>query len=204
MTVVVLQSTFKCATCASDLDRHAQKCLKCDTWQNWRRFVPASQLTIALLISLISVISAVVPPTLGYLANRSHTYVRILGERELQAAQNAYPQKAILVLVANNGKRPSLVKSASISFEGINAAPTELVIHEADQKLVSPEKQVLFHLTTDEVARTKAVSSAPVYATITVTVEETDVRGNLVEAAPEHRVAATIIADWMERYVPAN
>lgn len=207
MTVNLLRNAFRCVICASEIDRTAQKCLKCETWQNWKRFVPASQLTIALLLSLISVTSAVVPPALGYLTNRSHTYVRILGEGELKTDADAYPQKAILLLVANNGRRPSIVKSASISFENINAAPTDLEIHEAEKKLVLPEQQLLFHLTADQIARTSApagIAASPVYATITVTVEETDIRGNLFDAKPAHRVAATTIADWMDRYVPSQ
>jgi hypothetical protein len=204
VTVESLPTPFKCVICASELDVSAQKCLKCQTWQNWKRFVPASQLTIALLLSLISVISATVPPALGYFANHSHTYVRVLGESELQEP-GAYPQQSILVLVANNGKRPSIVKSASISFENLNAAPTELEIHETDQKLIPPEKQLFFHLTADAVERTATrTSSEPITAIVTMTVEETDVRGNLVTATPKHRVPAALIGNWMARYASAK
>lgn len=197
----------KCRYCASELNDGARKCLECESWQNLMRFVPASQLTLALLISLISVLSAVVPPALAHFANHSHTYVRILGDEALPVEGSPFPEPTILLLVANNGKRPSLVKSASISFEGINAAPAELEIRENNKRLIGPGEQVPLHVTVVQVERTKAAAAASpesVYATITVVVEETNVRGDFVDAALTHRVATTLIPEWMDRYVKSN
>jgi hypothetical protein len=201
-----------CRICKSTLKAPgAQKCLDCESWQNWKRILPGGQLTLALLISLISVLSATVPPALAHFANRSRTYVRILGESTFQQDENAHPETAILLLVSNNGKRPSIVKSASIAFDGIDAAPVALTILDGDKKLVLPEKQVQLHVTAEHpISRTNGISRDDLLnslgkgqAIITVDVEETGVDGNFFDASPppEHRIAATMISEWMDRNV---
>jgi ribulose-5-phosphate 4-epimerase/fuculose-1-phosphate aldolase/ribosomal protein L40E len=49
--------TKRCNTCASEIPIAASKCVKCGTYQNYRRYFEFGNSTIALLIALISVIS---------------------------------------------------------------------------------------------------------------------------------------------------
>lgn len=200
-----LQDGIPCRACGAMLERGRRRCSDCSEWQSVRRFLPASQLTIALVISLISVISAAVPPVLAYYANRSQTFVRVLGDGTYPGE---VPEHTIVVLAANNGKRPSFVKSASIRFKGIDAAPTQLHILNVDSKLILPESQVRLHLTAIHVAhrgtKDKILESlATGTATVTVVVEETDIRGNFFDAAPapSHVIKAIEIYEWMAAHV---
>lgn len=205
-----LQEGVPCRACGAMIEQGRRRCSECSEWQTARRFLPASQLTLALVISLISVLTAAVPPVLAYFANRSNTFVRVLGDGTYQPEGASREERTILILAANNGKRPSIVRSASIRFTGIGAAPTELSILNIDQKLILPEHQVLLHLTADRVDRTGGSTRKQILdaldqaqAIVTVVVEETDIRGNFFDAAPppHHVIDANRIYEWMNRHV---
>lgn len=48
-----------CWACLSPLKKQQKVCLNCNSWQNWRRFVSASNTSVALLIALLSVLTLV-------------------------------------------------------------------------------------------------------------------------------------------------
>ncbi len=51
----------KCKVCASLIQKDAKKCLNCDSYQDFRRYLGASHTTLALLIALISVLTTTFP-----------------------------------------------------------------------------------------------------------------------------------------------
>ncbi len=55
-----------CWACETDLTDHQNKCLECESWQNWRRFIAISDSSLALLVALLSVLTVVVPVLAPY------------------------------------------------------------------------------------------------------------------------------------------
>jgi ribosomal protein L40E len=56
-TPEIQDQTKNCKVCASEIPLAASKCVKCGSYQNYRRYFEFGNSTIALLIALISVIS---------------------------------------------------------------------------------------------------------------------------------------------------
>lgn len=48
-----------CWACLTPLKKHQKVCLKCNSWQNWRRHISISNTSVALLIALLSVVTLV-------------------------------------------------------------------------------------------------------------------------------------------------
>ncbi|HYR27641.1 MAG TPA: hypothetical protein VEU30_04205 [Thermoanaerobaculia bacterium] len=205
-----------CRVCGSSLVKGTIRCDTCNSFQNWRRLAPASQVTLALILSIISLLSAVLPPLYNYLTNRSETYVRVLGSEDFLKEGEAEPDAAIVVLVANNGKRASFVKSATLTF----AKKGKDVIHASDAEhlevldkdaLILPDKPLRLHFDGSMLARldkrTKQTVMNEVLAgrlvTLTVTVEETGRDGKPFDASVPHTFKADKIYKWMDARVPS-
>ena len=205
-----LQTGVPCRVCGSTIEMWCRRCSQCGEWQSRRRFIPASQVTLALVLSLLSVLSATVPPVMAYFGNRSQTYVRIVGEAQYAANPDDIPEQAVRVLVVNNGKRPSMVKSAVISFPGLAAEETPLVVLNAADALILPEKHAYILLSSDSVRRKGSATKQQILdalatgkARIDLNVEETDRNGNFYDAAPppHHTIDAARLTEWMKAHV---
>src|SRR5687768_6879214 len=59
-----LQSGDACHSCGATIEKGSRGC-GCGAWQNWRRFFSGLEVTIALMLSLVSVIGATVGPVLN-------------------------------------------------------------------------------------------------------------------------------------------
>ncbi|MBS7837231.1 hypothetical protein [Wohlfahrtiimonas chitiniclastica] len=51
------ESKRKCIECASQINKDAIVCMNCKAYQNWRRFIPVGNTTLALAIAFISVLT---------------------------------------------------------------------------------------------------------------------------------------------------
>lgn len=100
------ESVTECRTCREPLRPGARKCTKCDSFQDWRRFLSLSTSTLALIIALISVTSAVGPGI-----------VRMFkGERSALAISYIAPvDEGILLLASNEGTRPAVIHAVSFA-----------------------------------------------------------------------------------------
>jgi len=49
-----------CVVCYEQIDQRAHLCNECNNYQDWRRYLQFSQLTLALLVALASVVSSIV------------------------------------------------------------------------------------------------------------------------------------------------
>jgi predicted nucleic acid-binding Zn ribbon protein len=96
-----------CPVCAHPMPAGARKCTECDEWQTFRRFVPASQTGLALVLALISIISIVGPPFVRWMWPDSETHVYIVSG-ELKSLQAA---------ISNTGRRPAILRSYRVSFD---------------------------------------------------------------------------------------
>src|SRR4051794_7150620 len=168
------QEGHACRSCGVPMPASAKRCPECKTLQNWRANIPDSQVVLALLVSLVAVISAVAPAAYQAWNNRSDTYVRAIGQTTID--NDSIP--VLLVLVANNGGRPALVRGASMVGKGLPIALTPLTIVDPTQELVLPSRTAMLRLTALEIntpmhgeALGKLLAKGDV--TINVDIEET-------------------------------
>lgn len=129
--------TKTCRICAEEIAFAALKCNECDSYYGWRRFVPASQVTLSLLIALISIIATVGPAVKKLLFPHSHTSVTIIDGNS----------KDLLLSVTNSGYRPAVLREFEIEFEDIDliaASPPAIIAKE--QSLVAAEKSHVVEL----------------------------------------------------------
>jgi hypothetical protein len=190
-----------CRSCGVPMPAAAKRCPECKTLQNWRAHIPDSQVVLALLVSLISVVSAVAPAAYNAWNNRSDAYVRAIGHT-IDNDSNL----VLLVLVANNGGRPALVRGASLVGKGLPIGRTPLTILDPTQKLVLPSKATMLRLTTLQIdtpmTRDSLLELLPKgEVTVSIDVEETgrlgtrfvrrqsdDIKGAEIEALVQKRV----------------
>lgn len=202
-----------CRVCGASIGKKAIRCSECQSFQNWRRWVPASQVTLALLISLVSLGSATVPHIYRHYTNHSETHVRVLRYEPFLRKGAAFPEPSIVVLVMNTGKRPSLVKSALLQFDkkGPNAIhATDATLEVADQDVVvKPDEPMQLHFTGGMLGRRDGKTKKDVLdevqegrrATLVVTVEETNRNGKQFDAPVPHTFNADKIDKWMDARV---
>lgn len=158
-----------CRSCGLTMPASAKRCPECKAFQNWRAFVPDNQVVLALLVSLISILSAVVPAAYKAWNNRSDAYVRVIGHT---VDNDSNP--VLLVLVANNGGRPALIRGATLVGKGLPIGSTPLTILDPTQELVLPSKATMLRLTTLDIntpAKRDALLALLPKGEITVSVE---------------------------------
>jgi hypothetical protein len=179
----------------------AKRCPECRAFQNWRAWIPGSEVVLALLVSLISILSAVAPAAYRAWNNRSDAYVRVIGHT-LDNDSNP----VLLVLVANDGGRPALVRGATMVGNGLPIGITPLTILDPTQELVLPSKSTMLRLTTLEL-NTKARRD-PLLALlpkgeiiVSVEVEETGRLGRRVTRQQSDVAKGAQIAELVQKRV---
>jgi predicted nucleic acid-binding Zn ribbon protein len=208
----VLQEGKPCRVCGATIDNDAKRCSACQSWQKWwRRLVPASEVALALILSIISVTAAIARPIIDYLSNRSNTYIRVVGDYSYKDPDASLAEDTIKVLVTNTGKRDSVIKSASITFdENLDAAPAQLQLMKSDPLVVEPGKHVEIHLvgpvsrlhgkTKDQVL--KQLEQPGHVAKITMTIVETDRHDIATDTLRKHEdFDLSKIKQWMIAHV---
>jgi hypothetical protein len=165
-----------CRSCGLAMPVSAKRCPECKAFQDWRAAVPGGEVVLALILSLVSVISAVAPAAYTAWNNRSDTYVRFIAESTMENKNDPIP--VLTVLVVNNGGRPALVRRASLTGNGLPIDANELRILNATDKLVLPAKTAMLRLTTTQLKARKRRNDLLAMlnqgsVTITVDVEET-------------------------------
>lgn len=193
----------QCASCGVPLPLNAKRCNVCQIYQNGvRRWIPQTQLTLALVLSLISILAAVVPPAVRWWNDRSVTEARVSGVEEHKPEEMAATVPMIRVAVTNRGTRPSYVRKATITFAealGFGKDELPLEIAEVRERYVRPDETAYLHLASkDFVAKGIAADVLKTNnVTITLHVEETRrLGGRGIEERPD-TVAASEIERWI-------
>lgn len=203
-----LQKADPCVACGAPIPCGCRRCSECGSWQNWRRYFQGLEVSFALILSFISVVSAVSPLVVHYWTNHSETYVRILGSSQY-AEENQLKEATILVLAANNGKRMSFVDSARLTFAGVDLKPATLRVRNISKQAVAPETNVELHLTGSiltangrEVTEVMdAVARGAGEVTLDMTVHETDRNGHVVVKHRTDQRPAKLLYQWMVKHV---
>ncbi|HEY6138434.1 MAG TPA: zinc ribbon domain-containing protein [Thermoanaerobaculia bacterium] len=190
-----------CRSCGMAMPASAKRCPECRAFQNWRALVPDNQVVLALLVSLISILSAVAPAAYKAWNNRSNAYVRVIGHT-LDNDSNP----VLLVLVANDGGRPALVRGAAMAGKGLPIGTTPLTILDPTQELVLPSKSTMLRLTTLDIntpaKRDALLALLPAgEITVTVEVEETGRLGRRVIRQQSDVAKGVQIAELVQKRV---
>ncbi|HVR37584.1 MAG TPA: hypothetical protein VMU84_00700 [Thermoanaerobaculia bacterium] len=202
----------KCRHCSASIPEKAFRCNDCGTFQNWRRWIPASEVTLALILSIISVLSAIIPPVVNYLSNQSETYTHVVGTGKIGE------EPTIRVLVTNSGKRSSYVKSGRILFDRkddktrIDAVDTDLNVQNRDEALIPPGEHAIIHLSADSVGRLNGKTRDQVLTQVNaggevavrLVVEETGPDGDPFDSKPQNSIKAGELYDWLSRRVSSQ
>ncbi len=105
-------SKTKCTTCQSEIECGALKCMHCDSFQDWRRYITFSHSLVALIVALVSVMGLAIP----VIVDTFHTPksdIKISAESCNQASGG---HLHFNLLVTNKGDRPGFIKDLTISF----------------------------------------------------------------------------------------
>jgi hypothetical protein len=97
--------TKKCAICAEPILAEAKKCIHCGSYQSWHERINFSVTILSLLVALIAVITAAVPP------------IKTLFVPTIAAFRFSDPSfrpGAVTVMATNVGAQPAILDSAFI------------------------------------------------------------------------------------------
>lgn len=94
----------QCTTCGEEIAQSARKCIHCDSFQDWRRYLAFSSTVLALLVALLSVATVAAPVFRDLLTTK---------DSELVASFQGFnsDDEAVFV-VSNSGNRPGTVGEA--------------------------------------------------------------------------------------------
>lgn len=94
-----------CATCGEPIALSARKCIHCDAYQDWRRYLAFSSTVLALLIALLSVATVAVPVLRDVL---------IAKDSDLVGSFQGLSDNEAVFVVSNSGNRPGTVGEAFV------------------------------------------------------------------------------------------
>lgn len=99
------RSEKKCRICMEPILLSATKCRFCGSYQNWRRYLQSSQVVLALLVALVSVVSLSVP----IIKNAMTPDDSDLSLTYLDRADITVP-----IIASNKGSRPAVLNPSAI------------------------------------------------------------------------------------------
>ena len=111
--------TKSCSTCALTIPEKARKCTKCDSFQDWRKYIAFSTTNLALMTALLSV-ATLAGPNIFNLFGTNNSDLRV----SFQGIQD----NAAIVLIANTGNRPGSAGNATIALDSWGEKGIALVV----------------------------------------------------------------------------
>ncbi len=103
------QDSKTCKICQKAMPKKADYCNECKSYQDWRRHIPGSQVTLSLLIALVAVLTPAVTVVNWILDYPSHT----------SAALVTADAGKIVLIVWNTGRKPSAVTRCQLLYSGV-------------------------------------------------------------------------------------
>jgi hypothetical protein len=97
----------ECSTCFEPIDARAKKCLRCDSYQDWRRRLYIGSSVLALLVALVSVIAVAMPAVLMFFTPKDSNL-----EVEFHGSQG----NRVFAVVANSGNRAGTITASRLYF----------------------------------------------------------------------------------------
>lgn len=124
-----MPNEVECIVCKEKIRRGAQKCIKCSSFQNWRRHFDFSALILSILTALISVSTTAFTVLHFVISDRSDPRFSIL----------TFQPDKIEIESYNVGNRAAILRNVNISQikNGIPDPPIDLTPEDADP-IISP------------------------------------------------------------------
>jgi RNA polymerase subunit RPABC4/transcription elongation factor Spt4 len=98
-----------CGICRELINFESNYCNACKSYQGYFRYVSLSQTMVALLATVLSLVLALIPQVDNFLRRESNTSFTVVGA----------DGDAIYVRVMNSGRKPSIIRTCSLSIAGI-------------------------------------------------------------------------------------
>lgn len=182
------QDGKSCKLCGMWIPKAALRCGKCEAFQDWRGRLPANALMLSLIVSLVSVVGAVAPALLNILSLPSDTAVIFLDGSKIH--DDVDPTKrSIVVRALNGGGSSSIAKRATLLLP--KAEPVELEIGNPGDSQVPANGKTDLKLTADKVVPQKDATANEIYAalctaevTLQLHVDERNRRGKFKPRVP--------------------
>jgi len=186
-----------CPVCGHPMPAAGRKCTECDEWRGWRRFVPASQTGLSLMLALISIVSIVGPLFIRWMWPHSETHVYIVtsDENELQAA------------VSNVGRRPAVLRSYWVSFDRAEfPEKTEMGLTYGKSVLMPDEHDIVrLNLRQFEIPKSRKQEIADWietgHVTLRVSVKESNNVKQGDETLRQDVIEARYLKDWIMSHI---
>ena len=91
---------IKCVVCKEPIAQDALKCIHCNSYQDWKRYIFFSNSVLALLIALVSVLTVAIPVL--------HNSFK--SEEEFISISVVDVESDLILLAINSGTRPGVIK----------------------------------------------------------------------------------------------
>jgi predicted nucleic acid-binding Zn ribbon protein len=186
-----------CSVCGSLMPEKGRRCNDCGSFQGWRRIIPQNAVVLALIVSLVSLLSTLIPVLINLAGRGSQTSATFLGMRRLKDATNS-EKLVIAVLASNSGGTMSRVEGAQLNLTslgvGLGFVPLSVVNPIQQDVPANGRSEIELYagsidahtenLTSDEGATLKAKIITDLCheaVVISLSVRETGMRGRLKE-----------------------
>lgn len=180
----------------------AIRCPTCTTFNDWRRVIPKSEIVLALIVSILSLLAASVPPVLRWWDDRSRTAVHVMGIENVDQMDGERRVAIITILVkaTNTGVRPSMIRAARVQLTTDVRIP--MTIYEFKNLYLEAGKSADLHLLCPSASAAGAIlpkDLATHDVTVSLDVDE-NTRGTYAPASspPADEVKANVIEGWIK------
>ncbi|WP_177344608.1 hypothetical protein [Pseudomonas sp. PA1(2017)] len=125
--------TDRCKQCRQEIPADALICANCNSYQDWRSFIPFSNTALALLTALISVAGIAIPSVYNLVHKpRSDAYL----------SMPSVDGTTLRVVALNNGDAPASIIKAWVDSEYL-AAATKIRLRNDEDAIIHPGSQLL-------------------------------------------------------------
>jgi hypothetical protein len=99
--------TVECLCCRESIKKNAVKCTKCDSYQDWRRYLSVSNLTLGLLVALVANLTSL------YQVIQSHSKKT----PSIKAIEIQQVPDCLRVAVSNSGNAVAIVRGGRLQVK---------------------------------------------------------------------------------------
>jgi hypothetical protein len=124
------EGTTECVCCREEIKKGAAKCTKCDTYQDWRRYISVSNITLSLIIALVA--------NLTTLYQIYHSHVKMI---TIKAKDVDMKPEYLQVAFSNSGNTVAIIRGGSLWVKRNNKVegpPLQLNLFSSDGKPIDP------------------------------------------------------------------